>query len=103
MRTRNKGAPFPPIANPCPDYWNVNSDGKCSATIKSATDNTFYNIGTLSMPLNTSDTAPYATNNIFDPKNVKWAASGKSAICAQRDWSLQNGIEWQGISNYNGC
>lgn len=101
MRTHNKGAPFPPNSNKCPDYWNVNLDGTCTAKVKS--DNTYLNTGLLTMPLPTLS-APYATNNnTFDPSDVKWSTSGKSTLCAQRDWSLQQGVEWQGISNYNGC
>ena len=92
---------FPPNSNKCPDYWNVNLDGTCTAKVKS--DNTYLNTGLLTMPLPTLS-APYATNNnTFDPSDVKWSTSGKSTLCAQRDWSLQQGVEWQGISNYNGC
>lgn len=101
MRTHNKGSPFPPIASPCPDYWNVNIDGTCSATAK--TDGTFFNTGTLTMPLPASG-APYVTTgNTFDPQDIRWSAGGKSILCAQRDWAMQNGIEWSGISQYNGC
>jgi hypothetical protein len=107
MQKRNKGAPFPPIANPCPDYWKVNENGTCSPTIKSDKDGvkTYFNTGSLSIPLTKSaDSAPYATeSNTFDPQDVKWASKGKSAVCAQRDFALQNGIQWDGVSSYNGC
>ena len=105
MRTHNKGAPFPPNASTCPDYWNVNEDGTCSATIKSEKNNvkTYFNIGSLYMPFTKQDSAPYATGTTFDPQDIKWSSTGKSVLCAQRDWANQNGIEWSGISNYNNC
>ena len=101
MKTHNKGSPFPPVVSPCPDYWNVGIDGKCSATAK--TGGTFFNTGTLTMPL-PSTGAPYTTSgNSFDPQDVRWSQGGKSILCAQRDWCLQNSIEWSGVSNYNSC
>ena len=101
----NKGAVFPPNASPCPDYWKVNPDSTCSAVIKSEKDGvkTYFNTGSLTLPLNTSG-APYVTSgNTFDPQDIKWSATGKSTVCAQRDWANQNGIIWDGISNCNFC
>ena len=102
MRTHNKGAPFPPISNPCPDYWKVNENGTCSATIQSDKNKTYFNTGSLKMPLPTTG-APYVTSgNTFDPQDIKWSATGKSTLCAQRDWSLQHNVLWDGVSNWNG-
>ena len=102
MRTHNQGLPFPPTKSDCPDYWKVGEDGLCTATVKP--DGTYFNSGLLSMPLSSPDYAPYTTSsNTFDPQDIKWSATGKSTVCAQRDWSLQNGIVWDGVSSYNGC
>lgn len=101
----NKGMVFPPTKNECPDYWNVNPDGTCSLKIKSEKDGvkTFFNTGSLTLPLPSSG-APYTINsNTFDPQDIKWSATGKSTVCAQRDWANQNGIQWDGISNLNIC
>lgn len=104
MRTHKKETPFPPVLNPCPDYWKVNEDGTCSATLKPNEKKTYFNTGTLTMPLSTTGAgAPYTiSENTFDPQDIKWSATGKSALCAQRDWSLQHGIVWDGVSNWNG-
>jgi len=102
MRTHKKVLPFPPTASPCPDYWKVNENGTCSATLKPNEKKTYFNTGTLKMPL-TNSGAPFTiSGNTFDPQDIKWSATGKSALCAQRDWCLQQGIQWDGVSNWNG-
>lgn len=103
MRTHSKVLPFPPVLNPCPDYWKVNENGTCSATIKSDKDKTYFNTGTLTMPLPTTGGTPFIiSENTFDPQDIKWSEKGKTTLCAQRDWSLQNAILWDGVSNWNG-
>ena len=103
MKNQNRGAPFPPIENKCPDYWKINENGSCSPSIKS--DKSYFNTGSLKVPLTKSDdSAPYASSdNTFDSDSVKWSATGKSSICAKKDWATQNGIVWSGISEYNAC
>ena len=32
-----------------------------------------------------------------------WAAGGKSARCAKKDWANRFGFTWDGVSNYNSC
>lgn len=104
MRTHKKVLPFPPTTNPCPDYWKVNENGTCSATIQSEKDDvkTYFNTGSLKMPLPTTGAPFVISGNTFDPQDIKWSEKGKTTLCAQRDWSLQSGIIWDGVSNWNG-
>jgi hypothetical protein len=39
----------------------------------------------------------------INPSNSIWTANGLTAVCAQRQWASQVGVQWDGTSNYNGC
>lgn len=91
--------PFPPTHNPCPDLWILNPDGKCEAPSRG-------NIG--SPPI--TETTKYVTSDSnktlsIQPLDKAWSSDSKmgSSICAKRQWSNENNISWDGISNYNSC
>ena len=111
MQSQNKSVVYPPTINRCPDYWTEDAAGTCtipSATVrKNQGDYYVAASGTTSaslLPLSTTS-APYATSGTtFDPSNNLWTtSSGKTAICAKRDWSMRHNIVWDGVSNYNNC
>lgn len=100
-------AVYPPLQSTCPDYWTVDTNGNCIVSS--------VNIGNVSadklkltkrnggiLPNNYSSTIDSTgAINFNDPG---FASSYKlSQTCALRQWSLNNNIEWDGISNYNGC
>jgi hypothetical protein len=99
MQSQNKSVVYPPTVNRCPDYWTEDVAGTCTM---SATQNR----GDYSTSAGLSTTsAPYATSGTtFDPSNNQWStSSGKTAICAKRDWAMRHNIVWDGVSNYNNC
>jgi hypothetical protein len=103
---RNKEA-YPPVANTCPDYWNVTSDGTaCSIPSNNSTSlnkGSVYNSrGTIA--ITRANTPGYnSRENTINFTDAGWNATGKTAVCAQKDWAATNGIIWDGISNYNSC
>jgi hypothetical protein len=96
--------PYPPIANACPDGWGIDTNGNCiipSNTTSSAGSN---NLGTLA----TYNTIPgfassgASTSGTFNPNDNGWASSG-STVCGKKLWANKYNIQWDGVSNYNGC
>jgi hypothetical protein len=127
MRYQNKSTVFPPVANDCPDFWTIASDGtKCKIPSNDKKNvGSLYNGTTLKIKTVTKDRADsYAfpvytpsTNgtsdpstgdqimapNIIDFKNETWSSQGKTAVCAQKQWADNWGITWDGVTNYNSC
>ena len=96
MTTKNQSV-FPPIAEPCPDYWDImstNPNGsKCSPK--------GINIGPTSNIASTTIGYDNASKSI-DFSDPKWSGTA-GQLCAQHTWANQNGIIWGGVSNFNGC
>ena len=102
-----KTAKYPPVANLCPDYWEVVKDGSgCVVPVKGGK-----NIGTLRDNAGGATGALTATSGyksisgsgaIIDFTDNGWAKSG-TAICNKNTWAKTNNIVWDGVSNYNSC
>ena len=76
MQYQNAGMKFPVHPNICPDLLNVNNDNTtCSP------HNNLVNVGKL-------------TDKTYELK---------SNICLNQKWAKENNINWDGVSNYNGC
>jgi hypothetical protein len=95
-----KTAPYPPTKSTCPDYWTIDSDGKCNVPTTGR--------NTSSKTLTTANTKGYTpTSNgspaTIDFSNKDWSSGSGSALCGQKLWANTNGIMWDGVSNYNGC
>jgi hypothetical protein len=84
---------YPPFTQPCPDYW-VQSAGTKMCSIPPANKKNSKNFG--------SDTHGMS-GGIIDFGNNGWERNGKSKLCNQKDWANKNDIQWDGVSNYNGC
>ena len=101
MTTKNKSI-FPPISEPCPDYWNVlstNPNGNGSVCSPNGV-----NIGPTANLFSTAPLPPGYDNTTrsIDFSHPAWSgASGQ--LCAQNTWANKNGIIWGGVSNFNGC
>jgi hypothetical protein len=78
---------WPPSKNTCPDYWQVDT-ADASLCLVSAS-----NAGTLDGNITSMD-----FNNPAFASNYQ-----TTQVCALRMWALANGIEWDGVTNYNGC
>jgi hypothetical protein len=99
---KNSTATFPPLANLCPDYWNVSSDGKSCLVPSSGKNAPNKDVSTASgyskTDINKNAIAPQ-----IDFTNAGWTSGGNSATCAQKKWANTNGIMWDGVTNYNRC
>jgi hypothetical protein len=122
MRYQDKNTIFPPLANDCPDFWTIASDGKSctipskdkrnvgmlynkvdnSILLKSATSdsNGSYSFPVYTPGTNGNLTAAASTINF---SNEAWNAQGKTAICSKKKWAMNWGISWDGVTNYNSC
>jgi len=89
MQYQNSGLKFPLHPNTCPDLWNLSGDGtQCVGTIgknltQTQNDKTPANGGGNKYP---------ATGSIKD-----------KTICENYKWAKAGEINWDGVSNYNGC
>ena len=103
MQTGKKNLIYPPIANSCPDNWEV--DGS-NCIIPNASNT---NMGGNSITDLVTSLKPYVTpktgipSNGFSPTDKAWAVGGLTTICSQKTWANKNNILWDGVSNYNSC
>jgi hypothetical protein len=99
IRQGNVSTAFPPNANYCPDNWSLMPDGSSCIVPKTG------NVGQIPVVASNSK-PPYATklgnNLVINPSDLVWSSTG-AAICNKRTWANNNGISWDGVSNYNGC
>ena len=106
LRSQNQTKLFPNNANICPDYWTSDLSGNCTMPTELSFNNptTMLNTGSLVNLGTNSAIAPFPTTpTSFSTTNPLWGSGGASAICQQKQWSNQNNIVWDGISNYNSC
>lgn len=96
---------YPPTMGTCPDYWFVDASGYCNYPMGTKVNAGFYtnklvkDIPTTKVPFS----KPIGDTWYFDPQDSRWSGLGKTSICAKRDWTIQQNIVWDGVSNYNGC
>lgn len=115
LASNSRNMLFPPSSLPCPNYWQMNSDGKCvipvappaasstsGVTSQYIDSHTAVNIGSSTISQSTTPGLDTTTNTINFAHNG-WGTSTSSATCAKRKWAKEQGIFWDGISNYNGC
>ena len=93
---------YPPSSTTCPDYWEIDSDGKCKIPQSGAKNRgaLFSEAGRF---LANSSTTPGLDSDIsIDFNNDEWNKDGKG-VCAKKHWANTYGIVWDGVSNYNDC
>lgn len=105
---------FPPNYGECPDYWVYDDkDGQQKCIIPEYSDSAI-NIG--NMYGDNPDTSPILTSSVTSApgyssdisnnitiNSIDFNNSGWSGICDIKTWCNENGIIWDGISNYNNC
>lgn len=93
----------PPSYSKCPDYWTLDTtDNKsCAIPVNSSTDTTKFNIP--STGYNNINNTPGYTSTKIDFTDGGWKTRSKTRECAIKDWTNKYGVEWDGISNFNGC
>lgn len=105
---KNKEA-YPPISASCPDTWSIAASDPSACMIpafkssNSGMPKTLYdNDGKLLV--NATNTPGFNNRaNTINFSDSRWGSGGLSSQCAQRLWATQNGVTWDGISNYNKC
>ena len=108
LRNLKNKVVYPPIANQCPDYWEVASDNKsCRIPVDSLMNTgTIVNRNTMRVSFDgpfPSYPAGYdSSNNSIDFTNAGWSANN-SATCNKQTWANKYKVVWDGISNYNSC
>jgi hypothetical protein len=95
ITSTQKKATYPPSYNLCPDYWKSNGSGVCV------------------MPTNgVNTTSPIKGNtygytegsNSINFSDAGWSAGGTGdQRCGWQKWANLNEIQWDGVTNYNGC
>ena len=125
MRYQDKNTVFPPVANDCPDFWTIASDGKSCSIPSDGKKNVgkMYDPDTNSTnrniklkPVTKDNTNTYTfptytpgTNGITTAASTinftddAWSSQGQTAICAKKKWAINWGITWDGVTNYNSC
>ena len=98
-------AVFPPVSKTCPDRWGSEKDKNTEKVlckipgetdINSGVSQDVYKVRTITHGLN-------AGMNAIDFNDEGWAKTGVSNTCALKKWANTYNIQWDGITNYNGC
>jgi hypothetical protein len=112
LYTSKSTIPFPPLKNPCPDYWQIMQDStdgsvRCkqsgTASSKNVRQSNDFSPGIYT---STRDaTAQSNTAAVINPNAPEWARlyANKSADCAKAKWANNLGIVWDGYTNSTGC
>ena len=112
MKYQNAGQVFPPAAQVCPDGWTIDVS-TCGVKIGTTPNNG--RLGSIKYS-DLSANSPYQLNSYSLPANYLISSTiGDADIsvnftlpakiwttCQQKNWANKYGIEWDGISNYNG-
>jgi hypothetical protein len=100
LNSTNNNQSFPPTKNTCPDYWTVSTcilDPRNMGTITKNSDNTY------KFPSSTKGVVDSSTGKINFTDST-WASSYmRTNQCALYQWTNNNKISWDGVSNFNGC
>lgn len=80
---------FPKLQNVCPDGWTKTSTG-CTLN-----------------PLNAGSPTAVTNASMGEFSDPVWSSSFERkadvGVCDKRKWAVSNGIQWDGVSNYNQC
>ena len=109
----NTNEAYPPSYGICPDYWEVDTD-ETTNTSKCIIPNiqtTKLNIGNMydESTMTLKDAITYTPGYSYDISNnvvtqyIDFSDSKWTGVCDKRKWANENGIVWDGISNYNSC
>jgi hypothetical protein len=96
MSKQNSSQVYPPTLNDCPDYWEVRADGSgCNVPVKGRA-----NSGPAKF---TSDTKALLTDTkIASGQYINFKDNAWASVCTKQCWATNNGIKWDGVTNYNG-
>lgn len=112
----NQDTTYPPVASSCPDFWAVSPANqnvcvipsgdaagiKNVGTIYTATTDATSDVTTYALQLTTDNTPGFDGSTGIDFSDAQWGV-GNGALCKKSSWANQNGLTWDGVSNYNSC
>ena len=102
-------AAFPPTFGICPDFWEISAGtSKCMIPNIQTTKlniGSIYDDNTMTLkdaitytPGYSYDISDNVISQYIDFSDPKW-----KGICDKKKWANENGIVWDGVSNYNSC
>lgn len=98
-------AVFPPVSKTCPDRWGSEKDKNTEKVLCKIPDATDINSGVSQDVYKDSNITHGFNDNedVIDFNDEGWAKTGVSNTCALKKWANTYNIQWDGITNYNGC
>jgi len=82
---------FPKLQSVCPDRWTSSGD---TCTLNTSNDGDGV----------TATAKGEHNENVWAAENTTtFQAKVGATICDKRKWAISNGIQWDGVSNYNQC
>ena len=102
-------AGYPYTQDICPKLWTMDGSGNCLNPSCTESDKSKCNAleagGSWANTANTPGYITVASNGGFNPNDSSWENynSASSTICGKKSWSLENKVDWNGISTYNPC
>lgn len=90
LQKQGKKDPFPRLQAVCPDGWAMTDTHCIINSLNKGTVNT----QSTSYPMGTN------ASSVWSPG---FARNPAATLCDKRKWALNNGIAWDGVSNYNQC
>ena len=97
---------YPPSYNTCPDYWSVDASGNCIQGTSNAGANSGSGIGINFTDGVTKSQTPGGNGlNGFNPNDPGWNSyqGVGNQRCGWHKWAVYNHVNWDGVTNYNGC
>ena len=101
-------AAFPPSYGMCPDYWEIDaSSNKCLIpnikTTKLNIGNMYDEVEILKDAITYTPGYGYDISNNVITQYIDFSDPKWKGQCDKKKWANENGIVWDGISNYNSC
>ena len=93
LQSASVKTPFPKLQAPCPDGWGMDGSG-CTVNA--------LNIGTI-QPKNVGGSVYDISGAIWKSVGTAFQVKEHTSICEKKKWAFQNGVTWDGVSNYNQC
>ena len=109
MQNMRDKTPYPPVANPCPDNWEVkgnaclivNTNAGLIGTDKTGFLNNTYGVYDTAKNLKGKDILdPLSGTTVVNFSDPGW---GDVNICSKKKWATVYNITWDGVTNNTGC
>lgn len=103
LQKKNEETIFPEKVSPCPDGWEVTSEAGCKVPAAGhknlPDDSSTFNYDTKIWNDTNGSVLDGTGINTFTNGNIIYLA--ETSRCNKKKWAKDNGIIWDGASNYN--